>query len=165
MTIKDELCPRIKADAKLMGDGTLWIKTDKLDNVGRVLVEHGTRCKQFYQDAQPEQPSFSYGHEDDLISRQAVIDAILAVTNFNNVREMLDYVLENNLTNDWIGGVIDSIDAVIEVDSAQPEIIRCKDCKHNPKYEWFGCPMSHLNEKQRPETAWCWKAERSEVTE
>ena len=95
----------------------------------------------------------------DLISRQAAIDAILAVTNFNNVREMLDYVLENNLTNDWIGGVIDSIDAVIEVDSAQPEIIRCKDCKHNPKYEWFGCPMSHLNEKQRPETAWCWKAE------
>ena len=126
MTIKDELCPRIKADAKLMGDGTLWIKTDKLDNVGRVLVEHGTRCKQFYQDAQPEQPSFSYGHEDDLISRQAVIDAILAVTNFNNVREMLDYVLENNLTNDWIGGVIDSIDAVIEVDSAQPEPKRGK---------------------------------------
>ena len=42
----------------------------------------------------------------------------------------------------------------------QPEITRCKDCKHNPKYEWFGCPMSHLSEKQRPETAWCWKAER-----
>lgn len=44
--------------------------------------------------------------------------------------------------------------------TAQPEIVRCKDCKHNPKYEWFGCPMSHLNEKQRPETAWCWKGER-----
>lgn len=42
----------------------------------------------------------------------------------------------------------------------QPEIIRCRDCKHNPKYDWFGCPMSHLNEKQRPETAWCWKGER-----
>ena len=42
----------------------------------------------------------------------------------------------------------------------QPEIIRCKECKHNPKHEWFGCPMSHLSEKQRPETAWCWKAER-----
>lgn len=40
------------------------------------------------------------------------------------------------------------------------ELIRCKDCKHNPKDEWFGCPMSHLNEKQRPETAWCWKGER-----
>ena len=41
-------------------------------------------------------------------------------------------------------------------------VIRCKDCKHNPKQEWFGCPMSHLSEKQRPETAWCWKAERKE---
>ena len=143
MTIKDELCPRIKADAKLMGDGTLWIKTDKLDNVGRVLVEHGTRCKQFYQDAQPEQPSFSYGHEDDLISRQAVIDAILAVTNFNNVREMLDYVLENNLTNDCIGGVIDSIDAVIEVDSAQPEIIYCKDCVRNIGPEFGFCDRAN----------------------
>lgn len=42
--------------------------------------------------------------------------------------------------------------------SAEP--VRCKDCKHNPKDEWFGCPMSHLSEAQRPETAWCWKAER-----
>ena len=48
----------------------------------------------------------------------------------------------------------------LELQKAQPEIIRCKDCKFNPKYEWFGCPMSHLSEKQRPETAWCWKAER-----
>lgn len=47
-----------------------------------------------------------------------------------------------------------------EMQKAQPETIRCKDCKFNPKYEWFGCPMSHLSEKQRPETAWCWKAER-----
>ena len=47
-----------------------------------------------------------------------------------------------------------------EMQKAQPEIIRCKDCKHNPKFEWFGCPMSHMSEKQRPETAWCWKAER-----
>ena len=44
--------------------------------------------------------------------------------------------------------------------TAQPEIIMCKDCKHNPKDTWFECPMSHLSEKQRPETAWCWKGER-----
>ena len=49
---------------------------------------------------------------------------------------------------------------LLEMQKALPEIIRCKDCKFNPKYEWFGCPMSHLSEKQRPETAWCWKAER-----
>lgn len=49
---------------------------------------------------------------------------------------------------------------LLEMQKALPEIIRCKDCKLNPKYEWFSCPMSHLSEKQRPETAWCWKAER-----
>ncbi len=43
---------------------------------------------------------------------------------------------------------------------AQPDIIRCKDCKHNPNEEWCGCPMSHLSETQRPDDAWCWKGER-----
>lgn len=42
------------------------------------------------------------------------------------------------------------------------ELVRCKDCKHNPKLEWFGCPMASLSEKQRPETAWCWKGERKD---
>jgi len=44
------------------------------------------------------------------------------------------------------------------------DLVRCRDCKHNPKDEWFGCPMAHLNEMQRPETAWCWKGERKEDT-
>lgn len=44
------------------------------------------------------------------------------------------------------------------------ELVRCKDCKKNPRDEWFACPMAHLNEKQRPETAWCWKGERKEDT-
>lgn len=53
-----------------------------------------------------------------------------------------------------------AIRSIKNLPSVQPEIIRCHECKHNPKYEWFGCPMSHLSEVQRPETAWCWKAER-----
>ena len=55
---------------------------------------------------------------------------------------------------------MEKLEVELEMQKAQPEIIRCKDCKHNPKLSWFGCPMSHLSEKQRPETAWCWKAER-----
>lgn len=47
-----------------------------------------------------------------------------------------------------------------EIGSMKEAIVRCKDCKHNPKDTWFECPMSHLSEKQRPETAWCWKGER-----
>ena len=54
---------------------------------------------------------------------------------------------------------IDAINMAIEA-LKQPEIIRCKDCKHNPKYEWFGCPASHLNEKQKPDSAFCWRGER-----
>ena len=41
-------------------------------------------------------------------------------------------------------------------------VVRCRDCKHNPKYTWFECPMVNLTEKQRPETAWCWKGERKD---
>ena len=39
------------------------------------------------------------------------------------------------------------------------KIVRCRDCKHNPTKEWFGCPMSHLSAEQRPEDAWCWRGE------
>ena len=41
-----------------------------------------------------------------------------------------------------------------------PEIVHCGECKHNPKLEWFGCPASHLSEKQKPDNAWCWRGER-----
>lgn len=37
------------------------------------------------------------------------------------------------------------------------KVVRCRECKHNPKKEWFNCPMSHLSEKQKPDSAWCWK--------
>lgn len=39
------------------------------------------------------------------------------------------------------------------------EVIRCRDCKHNPIDTWVNCPMSHL-----PYNAnrWCWKGERKD---
>ena len=87
---------------------------------------------------------------DDLISRQTAIDAVM------NIKPVFDTNLEPYQKTK------DVIEAVSQLPSAQPEIIHCRDCKHNPKYTWFGCPMSHLSEKQRPEDAWCWKAERRE---
>ena len=83
---------------------------------------------------------------DDLISRQAAI-----------------YIVEFEC-GEWSGLAKTIAEEIKQLPSAQPDIIRCKDCKHNPKLSWFGCPMSHLSEAQRPETAWCWKAERREVT-
>ena len=63
---------------------------------------------------------------DDLISRQAAIEAVL------------DMNAEHRVS--WKDTVIDIIN---ELPSAQPEIIRCKDCKH---YQFadnraFGMPV------------------------
>ena len=39
------------------------------------------------------------------------------------------------------------------------ELVRCKDCKHNPIETWFDCPLSHLKyDGER----WCWKGERKD---
>ena len=84
---------------------------------------------------------------DDAISRQAVL-------------KLLSTMPPEDATTKAL-----LIQSVKQMDAAQPEIIQCKDCKHNPKESWFGCPMSHLSEEQRPGTAWCWKAERREVSE
>ena len=81
---------------------------------------------------------------DDLISRQVAIDAILAVTGNSSVRELYEHVQEHGLSDMWSGGVNAAIDIIIAVPSvqpevlacgegeliAQPEIIRCNDCKH-----------------------------------
>lgn len=67
--------------------------------------------------------------------------------------EVIEYLYENHVHADL------KAEEIAE-DLAESEIIRCNECKHNPNITWFECPMSHLSESQRPETAWCWKAER-----
>ena len=49
-----------------------------------------------------------------------------------------------------------------DIDVPSKEIIHCHECKHNPLKEWFGCPMAHLSNEQRPEDAWCWKGEKED---
>ena len=66
----------------------------------------------------------------DLISRQAAIDALVKLTNCNGVRELYEYVQEHHLSDMWSGGIVDAIDAVIGVPSAQPALDEwCTDCK------------------------------------
>ena len=104
----------------------------------------------------------------DLISRQAAIDvadAVWSVTGDKNVAKVWDQIKDLPSAQPEPSQVARDIATIIENEQdmrviARNDIVRCKDCKHNPKDEWFGCPMSHLNEKQRPETAWCWKGER-----
>ncbi len=57
----------------------------------------------------------------DLISRQAAIDALL-----EEVRLVDGYYVEN----DEVINKDDAIEAIRLLPSAQPEIIRCKYCKH-----------------------------------
>ena len=92
----------------------------------------------------------------DLISRQAALEVIGAVFPVDPMK--------SEYAQGIACGAALAKTYVEQLPSAQPEIVQCKDCKHNPKLSWFGCPMSHLSEAQRPETAWCWKAERREVT-
>ena len=58
---------------------------------------------------------------NDLISRQAAIDAILAVTGNSSVRELYEHVQEHELSDMWSGGVNAAIDIIIAVPPAEPE--------------------------------------------
>ena len=81
----------------------------------------------------------------DLIDRQAAIDDAYAVIVDDAVYDVVQ---------------VETLEALPSVDAV--EVVRCKDCKHNPKDAWFGCPMSHMTETQKPDTAWCWKGERKD---
>lgn len=108
--------------------------------------------------------------ETDTISRQAAIDAILAVTGNSSVRELYEHVQEHGLSDMWSGGVNAAIDIIIAVPSAQPEIIRCKDCKHIQRWrseesakefgQIYACARNVFN-CPKPED-FCSRAERKE---
>ena len=74
----------------------------------------------------------------DTIYRQAAIDALCNVDEYNSR----------------------SVTAIKNLPSAQPEIIRCKDCKKNPHWEWVGCPMT--GKSTRKPDDFCSYAERRE---
>ncbi len=69
--------------ARLMDDGTLWIKSDKLAEINRVIVEDGkTFCKTFYQDAQYDntfQMVMREGHKEMEEAKQ-LLQSIVAVS-------------------------------------------------------------------------------------
>ena len=83
----------------------------------------------------------------DLIERQAAIDAL------RNIRAI------KGSSDDEIL-LIDKAEAQTELmmlPSAQPEIVRCFDCKNSPLKTWFNCPLAHL---PFDGNRWCWKGER-----
>ena len=79
---------------------------------------------------------------DDLISRQAAIDELkehraLYCDNTPDTFSKLSYAEKSRVDE-----LDTAIATLVNLPSAQPEIIRCKDCRKNPNWEWVGCPMT-----------------------
>ena len=60
----------------------------------------------------------------------------------------------------------DNIREILRDDKKTPtvdavEVVRCKDCKHNPKEEWFGCPM--VSSHKRGDDDYCSYGERRQT--
>lgn len=90
---------------------------------------------------------------DDLISRQAAINAIVDCTNCKTADELRAYVTKHTLDNGWTGGFVDALDAVEDLPSAQPERPKgkwitqefgswaeCSEC-----HELYDIPMAYSN--------------------
>lgn len=78
--------------------------------------------------------------KEDLISRKAAIEAILSRTNCKSVRDLYEYNAEHDLHMMWTGGIVDAIDMVIGVPSAEPDTDEwCTDCKEYD-HERHCCP-------------------------
>ena len=62
-------------------DGTLWITVPDIERVKRVIVDEDKSkfCRQFYMDAQPEQPEPC----EDAVSRKAVKDGFVEMCSLN----------------------------------------------------------------------------------
>ncbi len=69
---------------------------------------------------------------NDLISRQAAIDAIVNITNSENASALHGYAKKHGLEALWSGGVSDALAMVENLSSAQPEnqVHLCDSCRH-----------------------------------
>ena len=50
--------------------------------------------------------------KNDLISRQAAIEAVVGCTNCGTENVLRAYVTKHSLENGWTGGIVDALDAI-----------------------------------------------------
>ena len=103
---------------------------------------------------------------DDLISRQAAIDAKQEFRNPNVVRSTeARTAYDRTYAKGWNDCNSAWIDVVKDLPSAQPEIIRCKDCKWYGRadkrrfYRGTDC-LNHRIDTIVPDKDYCSRAER-----
>ena len=76
----------------------------------------------------------------DLISRQAAIDALA---------KFVPYAICDESTESYTNGLTDAYNLICQLPPAQPEIIRCKACKHRDP-EDKKCDCGHDIQWQLP---------------
>lgn len=84
---------------------------------------------------------------DSLISRQAAIDAIMELVNFATVEELRNWC-SRYLSAQWGDGIVDAIDVIQGLPSAQPErseqdILAWLLAYHAQSFELNGRYMAH----------------------
>ena len=81
-----------------------------------------TEIKDMLESAQPEKRTGerTETHACYLINIQDAIDAIVNCTNCGDEKTLREYVAMHNLENMWSGGVLEALDAVKDLPSAQP---------------------------------------------
>ena len=65
-------------------------------------------------------------NSSDAISRQVAIDAIVQCTNCGDEDALRGYVLKHSLDNGWTGGILEALDAVKDLPTAQPDYTEMK---------------------------------------
>ena len=92
----------------------------------------------------------------DLIDRQAAIDAL-------NTRAKDTFTLADGYQY-YLGALHDVADDLRRLPSAQPELIRCKDCKNNSNTGgiYTNCDVLPQMFGRNPEDNYCSYAERRE---
>ena len=93
---------------------------------------------------------------DDLISRQAAIDAVVSMTIYTK-EELKEYREESAYKDCWTNGIYDAVEKIEKLQPIRPEIVRCEECKYHYQRN---CPI----EKYFSLDGFCSRGKRREVT-
>ena len=94
---------------------------------------------------------------DDSISRAFVLSGLDALRPVKPKGP--ESVMETVNRSAW-DCALNCAEAVVRTAPPMPEIVRCKDCKKNPHWEWVGCPMTGKGTRKPDD--FCSYAERRE---
>ncbi len=87
----------------------------------------------------------------DLISVKSAVEALA---------ELVPYAIDDDVTKAYMDALTDACDLICQLPSVQPEIIRCRECKHVQEDKLFGQCWCNGSEVKTDD--FCSRAERRE---